>query len=355
MAPRRPHQEVQAKKLVGKKHGSDLGRGTGEASPVKVPRCRPRLREKELKQTENQPSPCSGNMAQVETPKSANPRLRKKLEGMFEEPDQNENEVDVKKAGRAKANEKNLDKEKFGEGKRDQPCVETVGDGAQNNMDSLKGEGDRGIGASSAMVEPFPYVEVFLPDGRLARKCQTSDHCPQQFRFELVRLRMERHLKTDHGLDVVIPLHKGGRRSNAELGSRAKPPNARDSAQWHKQAKMRFEDRDRKFALSLKKTERLHRLRATKKWDKLRPEFRRVSKVEFVEKIVKERMAAYLASSKERMDRIQQEYHGHSFEFTYYYIMLYYYIWCCMFALLVIVHLKVDCLSECGPSLLRRV
>ncbi|KAI5054018.1 hypothetical protein GOP47_0031092, partial [Adiantum capillus-veneris] len=124
----------------------------------------------------------------------------------------------------------------------------------------------------------MPYVEVFLPDGKLARQCHASDECPGRFLFEL-----------------------------AEFPSRAKAPRSRvEKAEWQKLAKNRFEDILRKFAINVKKDEDLHRLRAIEKCNKLRLEFRTVPKEQFVENIVKECMIAYHASAQLRLARIQK-------------------------------------------------
>ncbi len=301
MAPRRGLKEVgretQGKNLAGCKHGAEPVLDVGHDTPPKVLRSSPRLAE--LKEREGKDTPLGVDVPNVQTPGSINPRPKKKLAKKLENAFKVHKEQAAAKSmvGAEKVDEASPHK-----------AGSTVGVEKVDEASPHKAGSRNEVESSNAFsMMPLPYVEIFLPDGRLARQCRASDECPGRFRLELVRWRMEAHLKREHGLEVHIPLRKSGRHSKAELGSSAKAPESRvDKVAWHKLAKKRFEDRDRKFALNLKKTEHLHRVRATEKWDKLKPEFRMLPKEAFVEKIVKERMSAYLASSGERLVRIQK-------------------------------------------------
>ncbi len=326
MAPRRGGKEPRGKEVAGKNHGANKpALHATDNTPPKALRTSPRLREKKGLLLDLNATPTGVGTAHIQTPTSINSRPKKKLETMFDEEDKegmkHGKKEDKEVAGHAVGSNKMPAKVPFSRGKNKQVADEGMDDPKGNMRSQVdaepKGEqpdsckeakaGTLGSNTNSIPSMPLPYVEVFLPDGRLARQCSASDECPKRFHFELKRWRMEQHLKREHGLEVHIPLQKVGRPSKAELNSKAKAPQARvDSAQWHKLAKKRFEDKDRKFAMNVKKAERLHRLRAVDKWEKLKPEFRTMPKEAFVERIVKERMTAYLASSEERLARIQK-------------------------------------------------
>ncbi|KAI5065807.1 hypothetical protein GOP47_0018431 [Adiantum capillus-veneris] len=106
------------------------------------------------------------------------------------------------------------------------------------------------------------YVEIELPDGRLAHQCHASEDCPSRLAFLFKRLRMMTHLKESHGIDIEIPKRPGGRPLHKEVERRANLlPNLEVKA-WKKAAMKRFTDKDWKFKQNCKRYQRLMCIRA---------------------------------------------------------------------------------------------
>lgn len=102
----------------------------------------------------------------------------------------------------------------------------------------------------------LPYVEVNLPDGRVARQCRASKTCPKRWAFIVKRTRMIDHLRT-HGLDIDIPCRQQGRPPASETRTRMAPFPNPDVRSWHLQVVRRFAEKDRKFNDNCKRYKRL--------------------------------------------------------------------------------------------------
>ncbi|KAI5082932.1 hypothetical protein GOP47_0002675 [Adiantum capillus-veneris] len=92
---------------------------------------------------------------------------------------------------------------------------------------------------------------------------------------------------------------------DATMGSRGKAPETRTGKHlWQKHTKARFANKERKWALNVRKVDNLNHRGAEEKRDKLNLEFRTMPKDEFVNKIVKERMEVYHSTVDQRLTRI---------------------------------------------------
>lgn len=173
----------------------------------------------------------------------------------------------------------------------------------EENASSSKGkekiEGDDGGNV-------LPYVELFLPDGRLVRQCRASCTCPKRFTFESRRDRMATHLLSMHGLDVDIPIRKGGRPVDAEsrrYGAMLPNPNR---ATWEKQAKTRFGEKDRKAKTNALVQECRLKVRALELWNASGCKAGELTKSEFIVEFVQNGMAKYMSKKAARLHRIQK-------------------------------------------------
>ncbi|MCO5592982.1 hypothetical protein L7F22_046986 [Adiantum nelumboides] len=118
------------------------------------------------------------------------------------------------------------------------------------------------------------YLEVELPDGRLARQCLASEDCPKHFAYIFKRLRMMSHLKTCHGIIVKIEKRPGGRPLHKEAERRENLlPNSEVKA-WHNAAIKRFADKDRKFRQNYKRYQYIMRMRAYQSWKDLGKQYK---------------------------------------------------------------------------------
>ncbi|KAI5073449.1 hypothetical protein GOP47_0011462 [Adiantum capillus-veneris] len=156
---------------------------------------------------------------------------------------------------------------------------------------------------AAGIQEPKVYLEIELPDGRLACQCRASADCPKRSAFIFKRLRMMSHLKTFHGITVEIEKRPGGRPLHTEAERRANlMPNPEVKA-WHKAALKRFGDKDRKFRQNCK---RYQRIRAHQVWKDLGNQYKHMSEAAFIEEFVAGKMRDYMAVKALRLAKIQK-------------------------------------------------
>ncbi|KAI5063453.1 hypothetical protein GOP47_0022000 [Adiantum capillus-veneris] len=159
---------------------------------------------------------------------------------------------------------------------------------------------------AASIQDPKVYLEIELPDGRLARQCRASADCPKRSAFIFKRLRMMSHLKTFHGITVEIEKRPGGRPLHKEAERRANlMPNPEVKA-WHKAALKRFGDKDRKFRQNCKRYQRITRIRAHQVWKDLGNQYKHMSEAAFIEEFVAGKMRDYMAVKALRLAKIQK-------------------------------------------------
>ena len=160
-------------------------------------------------------------------------------------------------------------------------------------------------GSTSKKEDVLPYVEVYLPDGRLVRQCRASLTCPKRFTFEHRRRRMIDHLSKEHGLNVAIPLQKTGRPvkdKGSEDGKILPHPNKET---WQRQAVQRFGNKNRKFQQNFKVYQARQRARAELEWEEHGARAGDLDHEEYIFDYMKTKMAAFMYNKVERLERIQ--------------------------------------------------